>query len=128
MMSGSLYNDYADGLLTEKDYLYAKEKYLKQAAEEEQRISELQEMQRRYETGCKVESKLASLARQYRDFDSLTEDIIRSFICKVLVYSDERIEIVFRFEDEFKELKEIVEERRDELCRQKTELSAAANM
>ena len=128
MMSGSLYNDYADGLLSEKDYLYAKEKYLKQAAEEEQRLSELQEMQRRYETGCKAESRLDSLVRQYRDFDSLTEDIIHSFICKVLVYSDERLEIVFRFEDEFKELKEVVKERRDELCRQKTELSAAANM
>ena len=85
-------------------------------------------MQRRYETGCKAESRLDSLVRQYRDFDSLTEDIIHSFICKVLVYSDERLEIVFRFEDEFKELKEVVEERRDELCRQKTELSAAANM
>ena len=108
MMSGSLYNDYADGLLSEKDYLYAKEKYLKQAAEEEQRLSELQEMQRRYETGCKAESRLDSLVRQYRDFDSLTEDIIHSFICKVLVYSDERLEIVFRFEDEFKELKEAV--------------------
>lgn len=127
-MSGSLYNDYADGLLSERDYLYAKEKYLKHAAEEEQRLSELQEMQRRYETGCKGESKLDSLVQQYRDFDSLTEDIIHSFICKVLVYSDERLEIIFRFEDEFKELEEVVEERRDELCRQKTELSMAANM
>ena len=117
MMSGSLYNDYADGLLSERDYLYAKEKYLKQAEKEEQRLSELQEMQRRYETGCRGESKLDSLVQQYRDFDSLTENIIHSFICKVLVYSDERLEIVFRFEDEFKELEDVVGERRDELCR-----------
>ena len=103
--------------MSERDYLYAKEKYLKQAEKEEQRLSELQEMQRRYETGCRGESKLDSLVQQYRDFDSLTENIIHSFICKVLVYSDERLEIVFRFEDEFKELEDVVGERRDELCR-----------
>lgn len=59
--AGSLYNDYADGILNESDYLYAKEKYLKDAEAEEQKIVELQEMQRRYVKGCKENSKLESL-------------------------------------------------------------------
>ena len=30
-MNSSLYNDYADGLLNERDYLFAKQKYVKEA-------------------------------------------------------------------------------------------------
>lgn len=104
--AGSLYNDYADGILSESDYLYAKEKYLSEAAAEEQRIIELQEMQRRYEKGRKENSKLETIVEQYKNFDNLTENIIKSFISKVLVYSDERLEI----------------------CRVKAKLPMAANM
>ncbi|MGN0462332.1 MAG: recombinase family protein [Ruminococcus sp.] len=126
--AGSLYNDYADGILSESDYLYAKEKYLKEAEAEKQKIAELQEMQRRYEKGCKETSKLESLVEKYKNFDNLTEDIIQSFISKVLVYSDERLEICFRFKDELEELTQVVKERRDEICRVRTKLSMAANM
>lgn len=126
--AGSLYNDYADGILNESDYLYAKEKYLNEAAAEEQRIMELQELQRRYEKGCKGNSKLETIVEKYKNFDNLTEEIIQSFISKVLVYSDERLEICFRFKDELEELAQVVEERRGEICRVKEQLLMAANM
>lgn len=126
--AGSLYNDYADGILSESDYLYAKEKYLNEAAAEEQKINELQELQRRYEKGCKEGSKLKTIIEKYKNFDNLTEDIIQSFISKVLVYSDERLEICFRFKDELEELAQVVEERRDEICRVKAQLPMVANM
>ena len=42
------------------------------------------------------------------NFDNLTEDIIQSFISKVLVYSDESLEICFRFKDELEELAQVV--------------------
>lgn len=126
--AGSLYNDYADGILSESDYLYAKEKYLNEAAAEEQKINELQELQRRSEKGCKEGSKLETIIEKYKNFDNLTEDIIQSFISKVLVYSDERLEICFRFKDELEELAQVVEERRDEICRVKAQLPMAANM
>lgn len=110
--TGSLYNDYTDGILNESDYLYAKEKYQNEVAAEEQRIAELQEMQRMYEKGCKEGSKLETIVEEYKNFDGLTENIIQSFISKVLVYSDERLEVCFRFKDELEELLQVVEERR----------------
>ena len=67
---GSLYNDYADGILSESDYLHAKEKYLTEAKAEEQRINELQELQRRYEKGCKENSKLETIVEKYKNFDN----------------------------------------------------------
>ena len=76
----------------------------------------------------KENSKLEALVEKYKNFDNLTEDIIQSFISKVLVYSDERLEICFRFKDELEELAQVVEERRDEICRVKEQLAMAANM
>ncbi|GFI18683.1 hypothetical protein IMSAGC009_03859 [Lachnospiraceae bacterium] len=125
-MSGFLYNDYADGLLSESDYLYAKKKYLKEAESEGQRILELQEMEKRHRTGCSGESRLGPLVQEYKDFGSLTEGIIHSFISRVLVYSNERLEIEFRFKDEFEELLAVVEERGGGICRK--EAWAGADM
>ncbi len=117
-MSASLYNDYADGLLSESDYLYAKEKYLKQAEEETQRILELQATERRHRTGCREGSRMEVLVQEYKDFQILTEEVIHAFISKILVYGDGRMEIQFRFEDEFRELLDVVEERGGGICRE----------
>ena len=84
-------------------------------------------MQRRYEKGCKENSKLETIVEKYKNFDNLTEEIIQSFISKVRVYSDERLEICFRFKDELDELIQVIEERRDEICMGKEPLSMAAN-
>lgn len=124
-MSGSLYNDYADGILSESDYLYAKEKYLKEIEAEGQRISELQAMEKRHRTGCSGESRLDALVQEYKDFESLTEDIVHSFISRVLAYGDGRLEIEFRFKDEFEELLEVVGERGGGICRKEAQERAA---
>ncbi len=127
-MSGSLYDDYADGLLGESDYLYAKKKYLEEAEAEGQRISELQAMEKRHRTGCSGDGRLEALVQEYKDFGDLTENIVRSFINRVLVCSDGRLEIEFRFKDEFEELLEVVEERGGGICRKEAQAGAAADM
>lgn len=115
--AGTLYNDYADGILSESDYLYAKQKFLNEAAAAEQELCGLQEMQKKYGTGCKKDSRLEVLVRQYRDFEVLTEEIIHAFIEKIYVCSDKSLEICFRFRDELEELIQTAEERKGELCR-----------
>ena len=120
--AASLYNDYADGILNESDYLYAKQKYLDEAAAAEQRISELQEMQKKYNKGCRKDSRLEVMIGQYRDFDVLTGEIIHAFIEKIYVHSDKSLEICFRFRDELEELVQTVEERKGEVCRTETDM------
>ena len=118
----SLYNDYADGILNESDYLYAKQKYLDEAAAAEQRIMELQEMQKKYNKGCRKDSRLETMAGQYMDFDVLTDEIVHAFIDKIYVHSDKSLEICFRFRDELEELVQTVEERKGEVCRTETDM------
>ena len=120
--AASLYNDYADGILNESDYLYAKQKYLDEAAAAEQRIMELQEMQKKYNKGCRKDSRLETMAGQYMDFDVLTDEIVHAFIEKIYVHSDKSLEICFRFRDELEELIQAVEERKGEVCRTETDM------
>lgn len=117
--AASLYSDYADGLLNETEYLYVKENYRKQAAEEEQRIQKLQELQKKYENGKKGNHPWETILRQYEHFDSLTEEIIRAFLVKVSVFSENRLELQFRFQDELENLATLVEERKEDLCKRK---------
>lgn len=120
--AGALYNDYADGLLNESDYLYAKQKYLDEAAAAEQRILELRNMQKKYNKGFTKDSRLETMAGQYIDFDVLTDEIVHAFIEKVYVHSDKSLEICFRFRDELEELVQTVEERKGEICRTETDM------
>ena len=55
--------------------------------------------------------------QEYRDFENLTEEVIHAFISEIFAYSDGRLEIRFRFEDEFKELLDVAEERGGGICR-----------
>ncbi len=121
-----LYNDYADGILSEQDYLYAKKKYMDEAEQIEKRIDEIQKLQQMYANGCTKESKLETIIEKYEHFENLTEEIVQAFVSKVLVYSDERLEICFRFEDEFNELSQIIEARRRDICRMEKTVPMAA--
>lgn len=120
--AGALYNDYADGILNESDYLYAKQKYQDEAAAAEQRILELREMQKKYNKGFTKDSRLETMAGQYMDFDVLTDEIVHAFIEKIYVHSDKSLEICFRFRDELEELVQTVEERKGEVCRTETDM------
>ncbi len=53
----------------------------------------------------------------YKDFENLTEEIIHAFINRVFAYSDGRLEVEFRFADEFEELLQVVKERGGGICR-----------
>lgn len=41
---------------------------------------------------------------QHADYSQLSEDMVAVFVCKILVFSNKRIEIIFKFEDELQEL------------------------
>lgn len=88
----------------------------------EQRISELQQMQKKYNKGCTKDSRLETMAGQYMDFDVLTDEIVHAFIDKIYVHSDKSLEICFRFRDELEELVQTVEERKGEVCRTETDM------
>jgi len=110
-MKNSLYRDYADGILSERDYLYAKEKYCREAENLDQKLMERLELQKQYEAGYEKNGRLATLVEEYKNFGELTEEIIRAFIRRIHVFTSDRIEIEYLFENELKDIEDMVHER-----------------
>lgn len=114
-MNSNLYNDYADGLLSERDYLFAKQKYVKEAENLAQKLSELAAMQTTYEAEYAGGQDFAKVMERYAGFEELTSDIIHALISRIVFYGEGRIEIEYAFADELKAFVELTESRKEEI-------------
>lgn len=114
-MNTSLYSDYADGLLNEKDYLFAKKKYVKEAEEMAQRLSELAAVQATYEAEYAGDESMAETIGRYADLQELSSEMVHALVKKIVFYGEGRIEITFTFSDEMEALLELAEGRKGEV-------------
>ena len=116
-MNSSLYSDYADGLLNERDYLYAKRKYVKEAEEMAQKLSELAAAQATYEAEYAGGGGMAETIGQYAGFQELSAEIVHALVKRIVFFGEGRVEIEYTFADEMKEFVELAESRKGEvLC------------
>ncbi len=116
-MNSSLYSDYADGLLNERDYLYAKRKYVKEAEEMAQKLSELAAVQATYEAEYAGGGGMAETIGQYAGFQELSSEIVHALVKRIVFFGEGRIEVEYTFADEMKEFVELAECRKGEvLC------------
>lgn len=115
-MNSNLYNDYADGLLSERDYLFAKQKYVNEAENLTQKLSELAAMQTTYETEYAGSHDFAESMERYAGFVELTSDMVHTLINSVIFFGDNRIEIEYAFSDEMAAFVELAESRKEEIA------------
>ena len=115
-MNSNLYNDYADGLLSERDYLFAKQKYVKEAENLTQKLSELAAMQTTYETEYAGSQDFAKIMEQYAGFEELTSEIVHALISRSVFFGEGRIEIEYAFADELKTFVKLAESRKEEIA------------
>lgn len=115
-MNSNLYNDYADGLLSERDYLFAKQKYVNEAENLTQKLSELAAMQTTYEAEYAGGHDFAKIMEQYADFEELTSDMVHTLINRIIFFGEDRIEIEYAFADELAAFVELTEGRREEIA------------
>ncbi|MEY8392711.1 recombinase family protein [Lachnospiraceae bacterium 45-W7] len=115
-MNSNLYNDYADGLLSERDYLFAKQKYVKEAENLTQKLSELAAMQTTYETEYAGSHDFAEIMERYVGFEELTSDMVHTLINRVIFFGENRIEIEYAFSDEMAAFVELAESRKEEVA------------
>ena len=96
-----LYEQYRDGSLSREDFLVRKKEYDAEAAKLEQRLDELQSSKNEQDERSRQERKHASQLMCYAEQMELTEEIKEKLIDKVKVYSNNRIEIYWKFESGF---------------------------
>ena len=109
--AASLYGDFADGLMDENEYLFAKEDYYRRIDGYNREISELESLLGQYDGSCTENMGMEALVKKYQNFNSLSSEIVRAFIRRIYIYADGSMEIEYTFGDEISRLTGMAEER-----------------
>ena len=114
-LRSSLYDDYIEQLLTEQEYLYAKAKFEKDEDALKGRLNELLLQQKKYGQTYSYENRWLSSYRAFRDEKELTKEMVSALIETVELHGDRRIQINFKFKDEYEELLDYLNTIEDEV-------------
>lgn len=113
----TLYQDYADHLLNEEEYISIGQDYAKKIDDLQLYLAELNREIKKYETDYRGSEKWENLIREYRNQDGLSRDMIERFIDKIVAHNDGRIEIHFSYKDELESVLYLAAERKREEMR-----------
>ena len=99
----SLYQNYAECLMTETEYLTMKKRY---AADEELYAARIREIEERISAEKKLgpENSFITAFGMVSPITVITEEILTALVDRIEIGANHRIEIKFRFRDEFREL------------------------
>ena len=113
-MASGIYEDYRDGILNETEYLALRKNYADEVFLLSQEVDKMLSQQTLYAEDFHSDGSLAEIVHQYANFKELNRDLIEAFISEVRVHTDGRLTIIFRFEDEIKNLQAIADRRKEE--------------
>lgn len=113
-----LYNDFADGILDEQEYLYAKQQYVNTIEKAEKQISELEAARDTYRDDYSIDNTMEAILKKYYDFTELTPELLNALIDRIVYYGDGRYEVKYKFGLELDALQQLIEQREEEVaCR-----------
>lgn len=97
----SLYESLADGVIDRDEYQDLKRTYSRRRAEAEEQAEAIQEEMNREMGNLSEGRDWIEQFRKYRNIDALDRTMIVSLIERILIFRDRRVEIVYRWHDEF---------------------------
>ena len=107
----NLYEDFAGGVFTEDDYLEMKTRYLAELDAVSAEIGEVQRAIDLYAADYAGDEEMAAAFAKYIGVESISRELVTTFIKKITCYSKTRFEVEYTFGDELQELLELVEQR-----------------
>lgn len=107
----NLYEDFADGVFSEAEYLEMKAGYVEELEGLDARIEAAGAEAKTYDEGYAGAGDMAAVFEKYLGVDKLSGDMARAFIRKIICYSKERFEVEYCFADELKALTDLLEKR-----------------
>lgn len=99
-----LYIDFKDGILTQREYLLARDVYQKEIAAYETELQELQAIKTKTkvtETGTRKWNRLIS---RYYKAETVTEEMVEAMVDEIRVNTDGSLDIRFKYMPEFEEM------------------------
>ncbi|MCD8150522.1 MAG: recombinase family protein [Clostridiales bacterium] len=110
-----IYEDYREGILSETEYLDLRCKYANESEALQREVDELFLKEEDYSEEYQAKGTLAEIVKANQNFAVLNREIVETFIADVKVHTDDHLEIVFNFEDEFQHLIKMSEARKGEV-------------
>ena len=105
-----LYESYAEGILNEEEYAFAKQTYEEQYEALNRLLDEAVERRERFLASISPDNKWLTMMRGVAGMTGLTQELVDAIIEKVLVYGEGRIEVVLNYNDVFYTMLECVEQ------------------
>lgn len=96
----SIYDDYMEKILSEKDYLFAKNKYEKVESLDKSKLEELLLQKKKYHETYAYENKCLSAFRAFKDEKVLTKQMVNELVNAIEIYSVRKVEVILKFRDE----------------------------
>jgi hypothetical protein len=103
-LSTALYGDYADGILSETEYLFAKEKFRKEKQLWEERLDELIAEESKYSETFVYGNKWLATLSHFKDSAELTREMLLAVVERVVISRKNDINVVFKHRDEYERL------------------------
>lgn len=103
-LKASLYEDFANGVLSQSDYISMGQEYAQKADELRIFLAELEKEAQKYSQTYAMNGSWAQIIEQYQNAETLTEEIIDAFIDEMILYNNGHVEVKFRFKDELDEV------------------------
>lgn len=102
----TLYDDYRDKLMNERDYLYSQKRYKEKETILRTRLDELKLQESAIRETKTEENPWLRTVLSFRDEPILTRKMAEELIDKVIIHSKTAITVKLRFEDEYKKMQE----------------------
>lgn len=108
MLYDSLYQNYVNHLMTEREFTELKRRYRADMEAAQKRLDEVAQQQQR-ELRQSVKNPWLTAFGHYRNAAELTEDLAHALIERVTVDANNRIDVRLRYQDEYRELAQLLE-------------------
>lgn len=108
MLLQSLYENLADGIIDRDDYKDLKAKYTRRRKEAEEQAETIREEMSRELAGSSENRAWMEMFRRHQNITELERYAIVSLIERIMLYKEHRVEIVFRWQNEYQWLANIV--------------------
>jgi len=104
----SLYENLADGIIDREDYKDLKARYTRRRKEAEEQAEAVREEMSQELAGSSENRAWIELFRRHQNITELDRNAVVSMIERIMLYKDHRVEIVFRWQEEYQWLSNIL--------------------
>lgn len=108
-----LYENFTEGIINKAEYIDFRENYRNLIAEKQEVLKRLKQEKRDASLSGSNNRAWVQLFAQYENIQELDRRVLAALVDKIFIYEDKRVEIVFKYRDEFAHAKQAIETYQD---------------